>query len=188
MRFVLNREKAAQAAAQIVKLHGGKINLMVLIKLLYLADRTTLIETGSPITGDQMVSMPHGPVLSQILDAINFGTFGDDNDSWSRYISDRDGYNLSLTIEDPSNEELSDYEVRILTQIHDQYGHLTPFQLRDLTHNLPEWKDPMGGSLPIDPVTVLESAGKSREEILENLQQSEELYFLDTILSKSHHP
>ena len=34
-----------------------------LIKLMYLADRRCLIETGFPITGDRMVSMPKGPEL-----------------------------------------------------------------------------------------------------------------------------
>ena len=68
MRFFFDINKATQAAAHLVYLQGGKINLMALIKLLYLADREALLETGYPITGDQMVSMPHGPVLSRIYD------------------------------------------------------------------------------------------------------------------------
>jgi uncharacterized phage-associated protein len=41
-----------------------------LIKLLYLADREALLRWGRPITTDRHVSMPKGPVVSQIYDLI----------------------------------------------------------------------------------------------------------------------
>ena len=47
------------------RLHADYIKL---IKLLYLADRAALIETGSPITGDRYVSMKFGPVLSNVFE------------------------------------------------------------------------------------------------------------------------
>lgn len=34
-----------------------------MLKLLYLADRESLKETGHTITGDRVVAMEHGPVL-----------------------------------------------------------------------------------------------------------------------------
>lgn len=70
MRWIYNPLKAAQAAAHLLQLHHGSMNVMVLVKLLYLADRQALVESGYPITCAAMVSMPHGPVLSQIYDAI----------------------------------------------------------------------------------------------------------------------
>lgn len=183
MRFVLNREKAAQAAAYLVKLHGGQINLMALIKLLYLADRTALIETGFPITGDQMVSMPHGPVLSQIYDSAKWEIEGD---PWNSYISERTGHEVFLVNENPSRGELSDYEIRVLEVIHSEFGHMNQFKLRDLTHDLPEWRDPQGSSLPIDPLTILRAVGRSGEDIAQLSQQSEELFFLHNLLHR--HP
>jgi hypothetical protein len=35
-----------------------------LIKLMYLAERLSLQRYGEPLTGDRLVSMPDGPVLS----------------------------------------------------------------------------------------------------------------------------
>ncbi len=86
MRYLFEEKKAAQAAAYLLKLHGEPMKYFVLIKLLYLADRQSLIETGLPITGDKMVSMPHGPVLSQILDLIQAGK-QDDSSPWFHYCS-----------------------------------------------------------------------------------------------------
>ncbi len=48
MRFILNRRKAAQAAAYIVKQHDGRMNLMVLLKLFDIKqDRESLIDRGT---------------------------------------------------------------------------------------------------------------------------------------------
>ena len=73
MRFCFDEEKTAQAAAYLLWKFGRRHNVMALMKLLYLADRKALIERGHPITGDHMVSMPHGPVLSETLELINCG-------------------------------------------------------------------------------------------------------------------
>lgn len=57
MEFIFDEHKATQAAAYLLRRGGGRMRYMKLIKLLYLADRTALIETGSPITGDRFVAM-----------------------------------------------------------------------------------------------------------------------------------
>ena len=109
MRFFFNQRKAAQAAAYLVRLHGGQINLMALLKLLYLADRTALVETGYTITGDHMVSMPHGPVLSYIYDSSKWGKMEDD--PWYEYISERTNHEVSLAKLMLEVDELSEYEI-----------------------------------------------------------------------------
>ncbi|MGE0134681.1 MAG: hypothetical protein AB7L91_10365 [Dehalococcoidia bacterium] len=48
MQFVFDERRAAQAAAQLLELRGGRMPYMKLIKLLYWADRESLIETGTP--------------------------------------------------------------------------------------------------------------------------------------------
>ena len=55
------------------QIHNTPLDTIVLIKLLYLADRKALLESGYTITGDGMVSMPLGPVLSTIYDWIQYG-------------------------------------------------------------------------------------------------------------------
>lgn len=180
MRFSLNKHKAAQAAAHLIKVHDGPINVMVLVKLLYLADRKALIETGSPITGDRMVSMPHGPVLSNIYDSINWP-----DNHWGEYISPRSGYDVSLIRPNPETDELSEYEIEILDEMHRDYGHFDWLAIRHFTHGLPEWEDPHGSSSDIDPVTILRSSGKSDAEIERLVAAAEEVYFLDQLISRS---
>ena len=183
MRLSFNQKKAAQAAAHLVDLHGGQINLMALLKLLYLADRKALLEAGYPITGDEMVSMPHGPVLSRIYDSVKWGRI--DDDPWYDYITERTNYDVSLVKKDFEREELSDYEVEVLERIHKEYGHMNQFELRDLTHTLPEWNDPHGSSFPIDPAEILRAAGKSGLEIERITRTAEEIYFIDNLRSKT---
>lgn len=182
MRFFFNQRKAAQAAAYLVKLHGGQINLMALLKLLYLADRTALVETGYTITGDHMVSMPHGPVLSCIYDSAKWGKTEDD--PWYEYISERTNHEVSLTGTAPELDELSEYEIEVLKKVYDGYGHLNQWELRDLTHRLPEWQDPNGSSLPIDPITILRTEGKNDVEISALAHMAEEVLFLEELRSE----
>lgn len=64
MRTRYREEKATEAAARLLKLRGGAMSHMKLIKLLYLLDREAYVRWGRPVTYDTYVSMPHGPVLS----------------------------------------------------------------------------------------------------------------------------
>ena len=70
MEFFFDERKAAQAASVLLDRHEGRMPYIKLLKLLYLADREALIETGLPITGDRFVSLKFGPVLSRVLDLI----------------------------------------------------------------------------------------------------------------------
>lgn len=189
MRFFFDPDKATQAAAHLVTLHGGQINVMALLKLLYLADRQALLETGYPITGDCMVSMPHGPVLSRIYDAIKWGCLDflirKSDDPWASTFSERENNEILLSNPSPSTEKMSKYEIKLLNKIHEVYGKMTPWQLRNLTHKLPEWNDPHGSSSPIEPETILRHAGKSDQEIKEVVQEAEEVYFLSTLHTPS---
>jgi len=181
IEFIFDEKKTAQAAAHLLKLHGGTMNYMVLIKLLYLADRTTLVETGNPITGDKMFSMPHGPVLSRVLDLISMGK--EDSRPWYEYISEpKRKYNVSLVQKDPDADELSAYEIMVLEDIHHKCGSLSKWDLRDFTHTLPEWKDPGGSSIPMLPEEILEAANKSREEIKRIAEDAQELKFLHDLV------
>lgn len=180
MRFRFNEKKATQAAACLLERHRGRMNYMALIKLLYLADRASLLECGAPITGDRMVSMPHGPVLSMMLDCVNAGDEMP-NSSWASAISPPQGYEVEL-LTDPGRDELSVFEVGLIEGIDHSYGHLTQWQLRELTHALPEYRDPEGSSLPIAPEEILRAEGKSPEQIEQMSRGAEELWFIDRMV------
>jgi uncharacterized phage-associated protein len=173
MRFRFNEPKTAQAAAQLLKLNGGKINHMVLIKLLYLADRETLLHHNQPITGASMVSMERGPVLSQVLDLINEGSTG----LWSEYVTPSSDYEVSLKVEFPETSELSRYECRVLGEVYAKFGKMDKWHLVEWLHkNVPEWKDPNGSATRIEFVDVFRANNVS-EESIQRINEDAELHW-----------
>jgi uncharacterized phage-associated protein len=160
--MAFDEKKATQVAAYLLRMRGGKMSYLKLIKLLYLADREALGRWGFSITNDRHFSMPHGPVVSK---TYNLMIDEDEKPFWSRYISAPLGnYELEL-IEDCPTDKLSRAEERLLIEIFERYGHMTRWQLRDLTHGLPEWHDPHGSSLPISMRELLEAQGISAQDI-----------------------
>jgi uncharacterized phage-associated protein len=181
MKFILNKKKAAQAAAYLISLNGGEMDLLLFIKLLYLADRTALVKAGYSITGDKMVSMDLGPVLSEIYDATK--PKNQEKDAWwYDYVSERhNNTTLSNVKGATQTDELSQFELNVLDEVFQKFGHMDPFKLSKWTHELPEYKDPKGGSLEIDPVDILKDAGRSEDEIRELIELSEEVAFLKSL-------
>jgi uncharacterized phage-associated protein len=183
VRFVFNETKAAQAAAYVLGLAGGQLEYIVLMKLLYLADRRSLIETGCPITGDRMVSMDYGPVLSRTLNLINLGDCGERGPraAWYRYISEPEGYVVKLIAPGAPLDELSAYERDILGELYQQFGNMGKWDLVEYTHRLPEWRDPQGSSLQIDPIEILRAEGQGEETIAEAVSQAKDALFFSKL-------
>src|SRR5688572_11252679 len=58
-------ERTAQAAGILLQAEEGhRMKYIRLLKLLYVADRESIKQTGFPITGDDVYAMKKGPVLS----------------------------------------------------------------------------------------------------------------------------
>lgn len=184
IRFPFRELKAAQAAAHVLKLHDNEMYYLLLIKLLYLADRQALIERGLPITGDRLVSMDNGPVLSKVTDLLTMEPEpGADGEVWRKYVSEPSNYKVKGLRDDPAADELSEYEIAILEEIYAEYGSMDRFERSKWTHDLQEWTDPHGSSLPIDPADILRHAGKSSDEIAEIADEAEQLAFVRKVLA-----
>ena len=149
MEFVYSELKAAHAAAYLLRLHGGRLNYTALIKLLYLADRKALLESGVPITRSSLCSMDNGMVLSNVYDSIRFATEGQ---PWRKFISAPDGYDVSLS---DATSELDEYDVKVLNEINNQFGGRPWHELAKFTHDLPEYEDPKGSRVIIDHEKIL---------------------------------
>src|SRR5437773_97003 len=87
--------KAAQVAAFFLFKSAGQINVLKLTKLMYLAERESYKRYGEPLTGDRLVSMDHGPVLSRTLNYTN-GTVESSEDGWDSWIEDREAHEVRL--------------------------------------------------------------------------------------------
>ena len=71
LKFTFDEQRSTQAVAVLLEHAGGEENYTKLLKLLYLADRQSLLETGELITGSALVAMKLGPLSSDVLRCIN---------------------------------------------------------------------------------------------------------------------
>ena len=179
MRFVFDERRAAQAAARLLDKHGGTMPYIKLIKLLYLADRESLIETGAPITGDRFFSLRHGPVLSRVLDLIKDDCPAEDS-VWHGYVA-RKRFDARL-VGPADNEWLSERTMGILDGVFDAYGCLKEWDVVARTHALPEWKDPGNTSIPIEPEDILRYNDFTEAEIERVAEQAHAVYSFHTLL------
>ena len=187
LRFHFNDAKTAQAAAHMLRLNGGTMPYMVLIKLLYLADRQMLLEHCRPITGDHLVSMRHGPVLSHVLDFITHGPKRDPQTAWFTLIGVPHGYDVSIKDADAeaSTDELSPDELTLMQVVHSKYGSIGNsdlWELVKLLHNtLPEWKDPVGGASNIEYEDILRAEGRSDDDIASIKSEADSVWLLNSL-------
>jgi uncharacterized phage-associated protein len=162
MRF--NERKATQAVGYLLKKRGGPMSYLKLIKLMYLADREALARWGRPITTDRYFSMDRGPVLSHVLDLVSDGDAPGAEEIWGAAVSAPANYEVQLKA-DPGDDELSAAEVAVLEEVWQQYGRMGRWELVKLAHELPEWKNPEGGAIPISYRDILAAQGIDDEEI-----------------------
>lgn len=175
MQYTFNIKKTIQAASLLLRCEDGTMSYMKLIKLLYIADRESIKETGRPMTGDMHFALPHGPVLSHTLDLIkqkHTCTW-----EWSTFI-ETNGMDAVTTDADPGIGDLCRWDLRKLREISEKYKGLDQWDLREITHRFPEYiqNDPANtdsNSNPIglhDILTALNMEDQEAE-ILEDLQE-----------------
>ena len=183
-----SEKKAAQVAAFFLHQAGGRLEILKLMKLMYLAERASYQKFGEPMIGDKLVSMDNGPALSITLNHMNrFAPSGPDG--WEAWVSDRNDYVLALNkeIRDPREDllQLSDAELEVLESTWKEYGSYGSFQLAELTHEIcSEWEDPHGSSIPITQSRLLRSLGFDPQTAKELDERIELNRHLDLALSK----
>ncbi len=160
--------KATHVVAYLLWKRGGTMSYLKLMKMAYFAEREFILRYGEPLTGASLVSMPHGPVLSQVYDLIKRG---DNTSDWSSWIQTKN-CDLTLTIMDEVDPDdpkatfdwLSRADQKVLDEVFEKYRDLNRWEIRDLSHTkeaCPEWEDPCGSSTSIDIKQMLMKHGKS---------------------------
>ncbi|MGA2578964.1 MAG: Panacea domain-containing protein [Bryobacteraceae bacterium] len=181
MKLRFNEAKATQAAAQLLKLRGGPMSQVKLIKLLYLADREALIRWGQPLTTDCYVSTDTGPVVSRIYDLIRNERSPSAVRIWDKFISGPEEYEVHLLV-DPGSGELSPAERQLIDEVFRQHGQDSRWALVDYSYGLPEWTHPDGGALPIEYRDILRAANKTEPEIAAIEEELESLALVERVL------
>jgi uncharacterized phage-associated protein len=183
LRFRFDERRAVQAAAVLLREAGGTENYTSILKELYLADRQSLIETGQPITGSTFVSMANGPVLSEVYNCIK-GEVEVADSLWDHCIRTQ-GYNVEL-VEDPGDDQLSDYDVGVLTDLAKKYKRVSYTHLIDVVHGLPEWKHPKPAKVaPLPAADILRAVGENDEAISDRAKRAKYLAAVDRLIHSS---
>ncbi len=182
---MFNERKVAQMAAFLLRKQNDRMPHLKLMKLLYLADRESMGRFGAPISGDRIVAMPHGPVLSMTLNLMD-GDVESAPGGWDGLISDKENHELSLkhAITRDDLDELSQADIDVLEAVWAQFGHMDKWTIRDYTHDhCPEWTDPNGSSNPISYESVFRALGQPAEVAMELSARIESERTLDKIFA-----
>jgi hypothetical protein len=78
-------------------------------------------------------------------------------------------------------DRISEVERQILDEIDETFGRIDRWSLVELTHRLPEWRDPHGSSFPIDPADILREESRSEQEIRRIARNAERALFLQDL-------
>lgn len=167
--------KAIQAAGVLLRHERNRMSYIRLLKLLYIADRDLIRETGMPLLGSKSVAMDNGPLHTDIYNLIK--GVHEQTPLWSKFFSTK-GYQIE-TVDQPDNGLLSQAEISKLNEISDKYAPFTDVDIcNQMTHSFDEWRKNYraGTSQPIQIEDILDAVGRSgdKESILDDIRELEE--------------
>jgi uncharacterized phage-associated protein len=185
VNFRFDITKATEVACQFLEREGGSINIMKLVKLIYLLDRLSLSRRGIPVVGGAYFSMPNGPITSELLDLVNSGgLWGVKECHWDEFISDRENHEIKL-IKEPSRDHVSDSEMDLIDAIYQEHGDKDQWQLRDWCHErCEEWTPLEQGRDRISIEKLARALGKSDQQIERWNEEAAELNFLTDVFGR----
>lgn len=180
MNYPNDAQKSTQAVARLIEQSGGPIDYLRISKLIYLADRESIITRGIPIVGGHYFSMRKGPVISEVMDFVNSrGT-----PEWKQTISPRHGHEVRLQTR-PVYGALSLSEIEILDSTVEKHSKITTEELVEWCHqNCPEYQKVSGNSRkPIIVESILKAAGKNSRKIQKTIREAKDVEELDKLLA-----
>lgn len=128
IQYNFNKSTTIEAILYICNKLGGSRDVYSLIKMLYFADLAHLQAYGRPITGDRIIAMDHGPVLSNTYDIIKLCN----TDGFRK--SAKEDYIITANRE-ADTEELSQSEINILCLVIEKYKDYSFGELKYESHD-----------------------------------------------------
>jgi hypothetical protein len=147
----------AAATSIIIEELDGYADILPLMSALYLADKKTLDETGFSITGDNYMSMDHGPVLTQAYNLLNGFGMPDSQTKWDTAF-ERNGHTIYCKGEvdkgplSPRNEEVLRHKAQ---RVKEKWEEGTETLIDWMRNCCPEWENPCGSPKPIPVSKIL---------------------------------
>lgn len=139
--MVRDTRKIIQALTYLAGKEDDKVmDNMKAYKLLWLADRYHLRQTGRTITGDVYYAMPHGIVPSDAKCVLENAKTKMRNPKGykERFIANKGNHEF-MALADPDLKVFSDSDQEALDKVYDMYGGMDALELSELSHRFPEW-------------------------------------------------
>ncbi len=160
--FQFDFEKAVQAVAFLLRRERfHRMNYMRLLKILYIAERECLRDSGKALTGSRVVAMKRGPVLEEVYELIRSQHV--ETPRWAQFFQ-KENYELVLIPDrDPGVGRLSRFVTEKLEDVAQRHDHDDEFAMVDIAHQLKEWQmnDPGSSSKEIPLTDILDAIGRS---------------------------
>jgi uncharacterized phage-associated protein len=177
-----NEKKATQATCILLRLSGGEMSLLKLMKLLYNIERESLNRWLRPLTYGNLCSMPHGQVISETYDNAKL-TNQQQKSFWTEHIKTFNK-KVCLISDNCGIEKLSRAEIKLLHEMYEKYKDKTANEMRAEHHDpalFPEYRDPGDSSVKTTYRDILVALGKTEEEIRNFEKDIRELSILEGI-------
>lgn len=180
MNFPIDAKKATHAVARLIEKSGGSADYLRLAKLIYLADRKSLLTRGIPIVGGHYFSMKNGPATGEVMDFVQ----QQNAPEWKATISPRHGNTLKLKSL-PDFGALSEAELEILDRIVKEHAGKSTEQLVDWCHkHCEEYEEvPAGQRKDISVESILRAEKRDERKISQVVREAESLAKLDALLA-----
>jgi len=179
VNFPVDSSKATEAYARLLEREGGRADHLRLAKLIYLADRKSLVSRGLPIVGGTYFSLRKGPMISEMTNFANCLNAP----RWKECISPRFGNEIKL-LKKVDYVELSQAELEILDATVDEHKNETTEELTQWCHeNCREYENVFWTRRPITVEKLLKAERKSPKKIAEIIQRAESDLELDALIS-----
>jgi uncharacterized phage-associated protein len=118
----------------------SRYNIMYLLKMVYLTDRYHIRHFGMTATGDNYFAMKLGPVASNTDNILKKNTRWLNSAEVPLCDSVREISEFDVSIDAQAEDELAQSVKEALDFALANFGHLSNFDLSELSHNYPEWK------------------------------------------------
>ena len=111
---MFSADKILQIIGYLLSLNDNKLNLLKLIKELYLIDRASIEDTNFSLTGDDYFSLNHGPILSATMNLLN-DLGNDSNNYWDNFLTKQQSkyYPDIVLIKETEDDYLSEEDKNI---------------------------------------------------------------------------
>jgi len=140
MNLTFAHRKATQMLNFLALKDSGKMNKLKALKLVYFADRYHLRQYGRPISNDRYLAMNFGPVASSCKDLAEMSDFlGTEEKKYAEQFLQPDGHDY-CSKSGLDRSEFSETDLEALEFVWREYGARGEFDLAELTHAFPEWK------------------------------------------------